>query len=171
MVLWCDTESRFLTLLQSEETCHSQQWHHLVIWWRAVWAAEKQKHDPGQKQVMTSAFPILHFNLLSSASDLPLLWLKCPFCLKLSLNHLISRAASIGTRVIVMALMQLYSSEVITHIICMCFTDICPWTWMQKTWQAGFCAIGGKWVPAWLMWIPWTWIALWVEMIINVKNM
>lgn len=41
---------------QSEETCHPQQWHHLIIWWRALWAKEKQEHDSGQEQVSTVAF-------------------------------------------------------------------------------------------------------------------
>lgn len=43
-------------LLQSEETRHSQQWHHLIVGRGALWTKEKQEHDASQEQVMPAAF-------------------------------------------------------------------------------------------------------------------
>lgn len=42
--------------LQSEETRHSQQWHHLVVGRGALWTEEKQEHDASQKQVTPATF-------------------------------------------------------------------------------------------------------------------
>lgn len=48
--IWCEwSECNMIITLQSEETCHSQQWHHLIVRWGAVWAEKKQEHDPGQE--------------------------------------------------------------------------------------------------------------------------
>lgn len=48
--IWCAwSECNIIITLQSEETCHSQQWHHLIVRWGAVWAEKKQEHDPGQE--------------------------------------------------------------------------------------------------------------------------
>lgn len=56
---WYNSDSWFVTPLQSEETRHSQQWHHLIFWWRTLWAQKKQEHDSGQEQVLAAAFFLL----------------------------------------------------------------------------------------------------------------